>query len=126
MTNKEWVIPAGTPVAMTPHLVLIDDNVFPEPRKFKPERWLDQLNEGKTTSRLDKYMVAFGKGSRNCVGMHLAFAQLYMAVALVAGRYHLELFETDDSEARPVRDLFTARAKLDSKGIRVRFDQRKG
>lgn len=122
---KEWVIPAGTPVAMTPHLVLIDDNIFPEPRKFKPARWLDQMSEGKTTSRLDKYMVAFGKGSRNCVGMHLAYAQLYMAVAVVAARYDLELFETDDSDARPVRDLFTAGAKLDSKGIRVMFDKKK-
>jgi cytochrome P450 len=122
---KDWVIPAGTPVAMTPHLVLIDDNIFPEPRKFKPERWLDQLDQGKTTSRLDKYMVAFGKGSRNCVGIHLAWAQLFMAVAAVVGRYDLELFETDDSDARPVRDLFTAGAKLDSKGIRVMFDQRR-
>ena len=122
---KDWVIPAGTPVAMTPHLVLIDDNIFPLPRKFDPERWLDQMDRGKTTSRLDKYMVAFGKGSRNCVGIHLAWAQCYMAVAAVVGRYDLELFETDDSDATPVRDLFTAGAKLDSKGIRVMFDKRR-
>ncbi|KIW11714.1 hypothetical protein PV08_11016 [Exophiala spinifera] len=116
---KEWVIPAGTPIAMTPHLVLIDEKVFPEPRKFIPERWLDQVDEGKTTSRLDKYIVAFGKGSRNCIGMHLAYAQLYMSVAAMVQRYDLEMFETDDSDATPTRDLFTAGAKLDSQGIRV-------
>ncbi|ETN36568.1 uncharacterized protein HMPREF1541_08846 [Cyphellophora europaea CBS 101466] len=116
---KEWLIPAGTPIAMTPHLVLIDDTIFPEPRKFDPERWLDQLAEGKTTSRLDKYIVAFGKGSRNCIGMHLAYAQLYMTLAAVVQRYTLEMYQTDDSDATPTRDLFTAGVKLDSKGIRV-------
>ncbi len=58
---KEWTIPAGTPVAMTPHLVLIDENIFPEPRKFNPDRWLDQLASDKTTSSLDKYLVVFEK-----------------------------------------------------------------
>lgn len=116
---KEWIIPAGTPIAMTPHLVLIDENIFPEPREFRPERWLDQMAEGKTTSRLDKYMVAFGKGSRNCIGIHLAYAQLYMVLAAVAQRYTLEMFETDESDVTPTRDLFTAGVKLDSKGIRV-------
>lgn len=77
---KEWVIPAFTPVAMTPHLVLIDENVFPEPRKFDPDRWLDRAREGLTTSRLDKYIVAFGKGSRNCIGIHLAYAVSYLCL----------------------------------------------
>jgi cytochrome P450 len=111
---KGWTIPAGTPVAMTPHLVLLNDDIFPNPRVFRPERWLQ--NPG-----LDKYMVAFGKGSRNCIGMHLAYAQLYVALAVVHRRFELELFETDESDATPSRDLFTAGVKLDSKGIRVRI-----
>ncbi|ETI26947.1 hypothetical protein G647_10046 [Cladophialophora carrionii CBS 160.54] len=118
---KQWTIPAGTPVAMTPHLILIDENIFPEPRRFNPDRWVDEDATGpdRTTSRLDKYIVAFGKGSRNCIGMHLAYAQLYMSVAAVVARYNLEMYETDDSDATPTRDLFTAGVKLDSKGIRV-------
>jgi cytochrome P450 len=116
---KDWVIPAGTPIGMTPHLTLIDEDIFPEPRRFKPERWLDQMAEGKTTSRLDKYITSFGKGSRNCIGMHLAWAQMYMSIAAITQRYNLEMFETDDSDATATRDLFTAGVKLDSKGIRV-------
>ena len=116
---KQWVIPAGTPVAMTPHLVLIDEDIFPEPRKFDPERWLDRVNEGVTTSRLDKYIVAFGKGSRNCIGIHLAYAQLYMCVAAMCGRYDLEMYQTDQKDVTPTRDLFTAGPRLDSKGIRI-------
>lgn len=118
---KEWTIPAYTPIAMTPHLVLIDEKIFPEPRVFVPERWLDEkaLEEASTVSRLDKYIVAFGKGSRNCIGIHLAYAQLYMCLAAVVQRYNLEMYETDDSDATPTRDLFTAGVKLDSRGIRV-------
>lgn len=116
---KEWIIPAGTPIAMTPHLVLIDEKIFPKPRKFDPERWLDRVDEGVTTSRLDKYIVAFGKGSRNCIGIHLAYAQLYMCLAAIASKYTLELYETDESDVTPSRDLFTAGVKLDSQGIRV-------
>lgn len=119
ITYKNWVIPAGTPVAMTPHLVLIDENIFPNPRKFDPERWLDGLPEGKNTSRLDKYIVSFGKGSRNCIGVHLAWAQMYMCVAAMSQRYTLEMYETDESDVTPSRDLFTAGVKLDSKGVRV-------
>lgn len=116
---KQWTIPAGTPIAMTPHLVLIDENIFPQPRKFDPERWLDRIGDGVTTSRLDKYIVAFGKGSRNCVGIHLAYAQLYMCLAAVVSKYTLEIYETDESDVTPTRDLFTAGVKLDSQGVRI-------
>jgi cytochrome P450 len=113
------VIPAGTPVAMTPHLVLTDESIFSEPRCFDPERWLDQIADGKTTSRFDKYVVAFGKGSRNCIAIHLAYAQLFMTIASIVQRYNLEIYETDESHVTPLRDLFTAGVKLDSQGIRV-------
>ena len=33
---KQWTIPAGTPVAVTPHLVLVDENIFPQPRNPTP------------------------------------------------------------------------------------------
>jgi hypothetical protein len=42
-----------------------------------------------------------------------------MSLAAVVQRYTLEMFGTDDSDATPTRDLFTAGTKLDSKGIRV-------
>lgn len=45
--------------------------------------------------------------------------QLYMCIAAMAQRYNLELYQTDDSDATPTRDLFTAGVKLDSPGIRV-------
>lgn len=46
--------------------VMLHDNpsLFPNPRSFEPERWL-QPSKG----QLRKYLVPFGKGSRQCLGM---------------------------------------------------------
>jgi len=44
----------------------MNPNIFPEPKMFRPERWIEAAENGE---RLDKYMVVFNKGSRNCLGM---------------------------------------------------------
>jgi cytochrome P450 len=41
----------------------LDPEVFPEPEKFQPERWL-----GEHDVRMHKYLAPFQKGSRDCVG----------------------------------------------------------
>jgi cytochrome P450 len=46
-----------------------NESVFPSPEKFDPERWLDPV----AARALDKHLVPFGKGSRQCVGMPYAF-----------------------------------------------------
>lgn len=57
-----WVIPKNTPVSMTNVDVLMNENIYPEPRKFKPERWIEN-------PELDKFFVPFTKGSRQCLGL---------------------------------------------------------
>lgn len=61
---KEFTMPIGTPVGMTALLLHNNLDTFPNPRKFEPERWLQP-----SANRLNKYMVAFSKGSRQCLGM---------------------------------------------------------
>ena len=62
---KDWVIPPGTPVSLTSVLMHTNENVFPNPERFDPERWVDPTER----MRLDKFMVAFSKGTRNCLGI---------------------------------------------------------
>ncbi|KAL4794579.1 cytochrome P450 [Aspergillus venezuelensis] len=52
-----------------------DEEVFPEPERFDPDRWESPSKEMK-----DAYMP-FGAGSRNCVGLHLAKMELRLATA---------------------------------------------
>ena len=62
---KSWSIPAGTPVGMTVFLVHMNEDDYPEPKSFNPDRWMnpDPWHLG------DRVFVPFSKGSRNCVGM---------------------------------------------------------
>jgi cytochrome P450 len=65
--EKVWKIPTGTPVGMTAVLVHLNEDLFPEPLEFRPERWLDE--DGKRDPRLEKYILSFSRGSRQCLGI---------------------------------------------------------
>lgn len=124
-TGQEWRIPPGTPVSMTSLLVLQDPTLFPNPEQFRPERWIEN-------PRLDRYQVAFNKGTRICLGINLAYAELYLMLAGIFRSYgsvafslpgdvgRLELFETDVSDVACVRDGLVPLPKADSKGVRFR------
>jgi cytochrome P450 len=60
----EWVIPKDTPVGMSQFLIHYNEKIFPDPWKFDPERWL----QGEKSKQLEKYVIAFSKGSRGCIG----------------------------------------------------------
>ncbi|CAL3971606.1 unnamed protein product [Diplocarpon coronariae] len=122
--QKNWHIPPGIPVGMTSVLVHHDESVFPDSRSFLPERWIGHPH-------LDRYLVSFSRGSRMCIGVHFAHAELYITMARIFQAYgskdmrldsdqgYLELFETtrDDVELR--RDAFIPVAKAGSEGVRI-------
>ncbi|KAK3331479.1 cytochrome P450 [Apodospora peruviana] len=116
---KDYVIPAGTPVSQTPYFVLMHPDPFPEPTEFRPERW---LQPGR---RLDKYLVSFGRGTRQCLGINLAQAELHLALATVVARFDWEMYETGLDDVVCKHDFFVAVADLDSKGVRARVSARK-
>ncbi|KAK2040890.1 cytochrome P450 [Colletotrichum somersetense] len=115
---KGYRIPAGTPVSQSPYFVLMHPSVFPEPQTFRPERWIEAEDENK---RLDKYLVCFGKGSRQCLGINLAYAELYVTIATIVRRFDWEIFETTTDDVVCKRDFFVAVADLESKGIRAKM-----
>ncbi|KAK8185873.1 putative P450 monooxygenase [Phyllosticta citribraziliensis] len=115
---REWVIPAGTPVSMTGVDVCMDARVFEHPERYWPERWIEEDDEA--GEPLDRYLVVFGKGDRNCLGLTLAMAELHLGLGTVFRKYDLELFETDESDVKLAHDFFIASPKLGTKGVRVR------
>lgn len=56
-----------TPVGMSSFLMHNNPALFPNPRSFSPERWLQPH-----AAELRKYIVSFSKGSRQCLGMKYA------------------------------------------------------
>jgi cytochrome P450 len=63
--KTQWLIPRGTPIGMTSMINHWDKGLFPDPDKFIPDRFLE---DGKPNYKLSKYLIAFGKGSRSCIG----------------------------------------------------------
>ncbi|RMD41165.1 hypothetical protein DV735_g3952, partial [Chaetothyriales sp. CBS 134920] len=110
---NEWVIPAGTPVSMTSVLQHSDPTKFPEPERFNPDRWIE------APKGLEKYIVSFSRGSRQCLGMNLAAAELYMTIATVFRRFDLELYQTTARDAEIAHDYFVPHPHADSKGVRI-------
>lgn len=74
-TGMMYHIPAGSVVSMSPYCTIMDEDVFVDPLGFHPERWLDE------DERLDKYLIMFGGGTRVCLGMALAQAELFLMLA---------------------------------------------
>ncbi|KAF1994629.1 cytochrome P450 [Amniculicola lignicola CBS 123094] len=114
----DWTIPAGTNVAMTIPEVSHDENIFPNNREYIPERWLDDPKARDGTS-LERYMVSFGRGTRSCLGMNLAWTELNLTLGMMFRRYSFELHEADVSDVEMGHDFFIPVTKLDSKGVRV-------
>ncbi|CAG8196161.1 unnamed protein product [Penicillium salamii] len=101
MFYKDWTIPAGTPVSQSNYFVHMDATLFPEPKKFDPERWVRAADNGEYLSR---YIVSFTKGSRQCLGMNLAYAEIYLALAHIARRIDFTLYETTVENITVYRD----------------------
>ncbi|KAJ9611203.1 hypothetical protein H2200_004386 [Cladophialophora chaetospira] len=116
MVYKDWVIPKGQFVGMTQTDILYNADIYPDPKRFDPERW---LKGEESKELLNKYLVTFSKGARRCIGMHLAYAELFLMLAAVFGQFDLELYQTTRKDVDPVIDYFIPKPDADSKGVRV-------
>ena len=84
----------GTVVIGSIYLTHQRPDLYPEPKQFKPERFLER--------QFSPYeYLPFGGGARRCIGM--AFAQFEMKVALAKILSRFELALADSRPVRPVR-----------------------
>lgn len=124
---KDWVFPAGTPVSITINDVLVNESIFPSPNDFDPMRWLvagkgaDGEDVLVTNPVTEKYFLAFSRGPRNCIGMWLAWAELYMTLAHVCRKFDMELYKTGVEEVATYCERFAGFAKPGNTGVRVKI-----
>ena len=56
-----------------------------------------------------------------CVGINLAYAELYLTLAIIMSRFDLENFETTaENDIKIDRDFFVGIPKPTSKGVRAK------
>jgi cytochrome P450 len=76
-------VPAGRPVAISILLLHHREDVYPDPFAFRPARWL-----GRKPGTYE--WIAFGGGTRRCLGAALAMAEMRVVLAEMARRLDLE------------------------------------
>jgi cytochrome P450 len=68
-------IPAGTVISAQPYSMHREPAYFQAPLAFIPERWNNPTPEAKTA------WMAFGKGTRGCIGQNIAMVTIKVAVS---------------------------------------------
>lgn len=63
----EYVIPRNQLISMSSYNIHGNEDIYPDSNEFRPERWLNE--KGHRRKDLEQYMMSFGKGSRQCLGM---------------------------------------------------------
>ncbi|TQS33798.1 hypothetical protein Golomagni_05847 [Golovinomyces magnicellulatus] len=98
----DYAIPPGTPVAQSTYFVHTDSSVYPNPHSFDPDRWTRAAKEGVA---LNRYLVNFTKGGRQCIGVQMAFTELYLTFARLVKTFEMDLHETsmEDVQIHHVR-----------------------
>ena len=78
-------IPGGTFVGMSTVLVHRSNEVFKDAHLFNVDRWMGQ------EAGLDQFLVAFSRGPRSCLGINLAYCELYVAMATLLRKFEMKL-----------------------------------
>ena len=109
---------------MTTPLINRNPDLFADPTSFKPQRYIDD-------PQLERYNLAFSKGPYRCLGINLAYQELFLVLAAIFNRFELydgtgkqlgptlELFETTDEDVIMVADFALPGVRKGSQGVRV-------
>jgi hypothetical protein len=84
--SRSYTVPPGTPVSMTIRDMHYNNDLYIEPYRFDPERWL-----GPEAKENEKWFAPFNRGARSCVGRLLAMAELQMAIGNIFTKWDVRL-----------------------------------
>jgi cytochrome P450 len=86
-------VPAGTGVAVFTHMLHWREELFPEPARFRPERFLER-----TFSPFE--FMPYGAGARRCIGAAFAHQALQVIVATLLRACELTLHPKEERAVR--------------------------
>ncbi|HXZ84310.1 MAG TPA: cytochrome P450, partial [Myxococcota bacterium] len=90
---KEWAVPAGKLVAVSPAISNRMPECFPDPDRYDPERYAEGREED---ARLFAW-IPFGAGRHRCVGAAFAMMQLKAIFSTLLRDYAFELAQPPES-----------------------------
>jgi cytochrome P450 len=98
---REYLVPAGSLIILSPYIVHRDPRHFHEPDRFHPDRWTPEFR-----ARLAPFAYfPFGGGARRCIGESFAWMELVLVVSAIARRWRLRLVPGHPVVPQPVVTL---------------------
>ncbi|ANE48346.1 hypothetical protein SY83_21000 [Paenibacillus swuensis] len=92
----EYLIQQGEEVTVSPYLMHRHPKYFPEPNRFRPERFDHDMVKG-----IPQFAYfPFGGGARVCIGNHFAMLEATLILATIAQRYEFRYLE-EDQQVKP-------------------------
>ncbi|KAJ9145433.1 benzoate 4-monooxygenase cytochrome p450 [Pleurostoma richardsiae] len=95
-------IPAKTVVSVPTCGIMMNAEIFENPKEFRPERWLEP-----DAGRLIEHFVPFSIGPRACIGRNFAWMEILKAVVLLFKLFDVERLS---SESTVIREGFFNKA----------------
>lgn len=108
----------GTAIFGSIYLTHHREDLYPQPKQFKPERFLER--------QFSPYeFMPFGGGSRSCIGANLALMEIKLVLATVLSRYQLTLADKqpEQLQGRGVVLVPKRGVKMILQGQRTRQDR---
>ncbi|OQR79657.1 cytochrome P450 4c3-like [Tropilaelaps mercedesae] len=109
-------VPVGTEVTCHIFALHRDPNVFPDPWKFDPDRFLPENSTGRSPFAF----VPFSAGLRNCIGQRFALLEEKILLVHLLRKYNLKSFDRPET-----LDIATEMVLLPKCPIRVQCIPRK-
>ncbi|MGW5383919.1 cytochrome P450 [Nocardia sp. NPDC003963] len=78
-------IPQGTTLAISPYLIHHRGDIYTDPNRFNPDRWVDRHRRPTAGT-----YIPFVGGARKCLGSDFALTQIVLALASIASRWTME------------------------------------
>ena len=113
---KDYTVKAGKYVCASPRVSHRIAEIFPEPEKFDPDRYLEDRQEDAQPFS----WIAFGGGKHKCTGNAFAMLQLKAIFSILLRRYTFELIDEKDH----YQDDFTQMVVQPLSPCRVRYIKR--
>ena len=101
----------GTAIYGCIYLLHHREDLYPEPKQFKPERFLER--------KFSSYeFMPFGGGVRRCVGEAFAQYEMKLVLATILSHYELELADNREARPQPPGTTFPPAVKMLLRGKR--------